>query len=318
MATSLAIATEASEAPTPVQTPAAGGHLPSGTRLALGLLVVSTFVVILNETIMSVALASVGGTGTTTDHRLPAHDGDRHPHHRVPAPAVHHPTGLHRGMSACDAVRHAGRRCQTGLVTRAGRLSALDAIFLPMETTTQSLHVRAVLVLEGPARDVSGFREHVVASLAGVPIARRRVMRMPLDLGRPRWVDAEDFDPASHLHHVEVDAPGDEPQLRALVARIMGPRLDADRPLWELWQVDGLSGGRWAVVVKAHHTMVDGRSGADLVASLLTRVPDAPLPRASSVAPLLALEGAETGAMRSASLLVASKGTCPRGRVAAR
>lgn len=74
MATSLAIATEASEAPTPVQTPAAGGHLPSGTRLALGLLVVSTFVVILNETIMSVALASVGGTGTTTDHRLPAHE----------------------------------------------------------------------------------------------------------------------------------------------------------------------------------------------------------------------------------------------------
>ena len=189
-------------------------------------------------------------------------------------------------MSAYDAVRHAGRRCQTGLVTRAGRLSALDAIFLPMETETQSLHVGSVLILEGPAPDASLFRGLVVACLAGVPIARRRVLRMPLDLGRPIWVDAEDFDPASHLHHVEVDAPGDEPQLRTLVAQIMRPRLDADRPLWELWQVDGLSQGRWAVVVKAHHTMVDGRSGADLVASLLTSRPDAAPRSTSVVAPL--------------------------------
>lgn len=186
-------------------------------------------------------------------------------------------------MSRHDAVRHAGRRCQTGRVTRAGRLSALDAIFLPMETHTQSLHVGSVLIMEGPAPDASMFRDVVVAGLAGVPIARRRVMRMPLDLGRPIWVDVENFDPACHLHHAEVDAPGEESQLSALVARIMGPRLDADRPLWDLWQVDGLSRGRWAVVVKAHHTMVDGQSGADLVASLLTSRPDAPPPRGSVV-----------------------------------
>lgn len=132
---------------------------------------------------------------------------------------------------------------------------------------------------------MSLFRGLVVAGLAGAPIARARVMRMPLDLGRPIWVDAEGFDPASHLHHVEVAPPGDELQLRALVAQLMGPRLDADRPLWELWQVDGLSGGRWAVVVKAHHTMVDGQSGADLVASLLTSVPDAPPRRLPAVDP---------------------------------
>lgn len=152
-----------------------------------------------------------------------------------------------------------------------------------METETQSLHVGSVLVLEGPAPDASLFRDLVVARLAGVPIHRRRVMRMPLDLGRPIWVDADNFEPARHLHHAEVDSPGEESQLRALVAQIMTPRLDADRPLWELWQVDGLSQGRWAVVVKAHHTMVDGQSGADLVASLLTSVPDATPRRASVV-----------------------------------
>jgi diacylglycerol O-acyltransferase len=160
-------------------------------------------------------------------------------------------------------------------VTRVDRLSALDSIFLPMETDTQSLHVGSVLVLDGPAPEPALFRQHVVARLAGVPIHRRRIRRMPLDLGRPIWVDAAGFDPAGQVHHLVLDPPGDESQLRAAVVRIMVPRLDANRPLWEMWQVDGLAGGRWAVVAKAHHTMVDGQSGADLVQSLLTSGPDA-------------------------------------------
>ncbi len=94
-----------------------------------------------------------------------------------------------------------------------------------------------------------------------------------MDLGRPIWVDAAGFDPAEQVHHAVLDAPGDPSQLRARVARVMVPRLDPARPLWELWQVDGLEGGRWAVVAKAHQTMVDGQSGADLVQSLLTPVP---------------------------------------------
>ena len=159
-------------------------------------------------------------------------------------------------------------------MTRADRLSALDAIFLPMETDTQSLHVGSVLVLDGPAPDPALFREHVAARLAAVPILRRRVRSMPLDLGRPIWVDAGGFEPADQVHHTVLPAPGDESQLRAVVARLMVPRLDASRPLWEVWQVDGLAEGRWAVVVKAHHTMVDGRSGVDLVQALLAAAPD--------------------------------------------
>ena len=92
-------------------------------------------------------------------------------------------------------------------MTRADRLSALDAIFLPMETDVQSLHVGSVLVVEGPAPDPALFREHVVARLAGVPILRRRVLRMPLDLGRPIWVDATEFHPADRVHHAALDAP---------------------------------------------------------------------------------------------------------------
>jgi diacylglycerol O-acyltransferase len=160
-------------------------------------------------------------------------------------------------------------------VTRAHRLSALDAMFLPMETATQSLHVGSVLVLEGPAPDPAEFREHVVAGLVGVPAHRRRVRRMPWDLGRPIWVDATNDQPADHVHHATLAGPGDESQLRSLVARLMVPALDAGRPLWEMWQVDGLTEGRWAVVAKAHHTMADGQSGVDLVQSLLADGPEA-------------------------------------------
>lgn len=167
-------------------------------------------------------------------------------------------------------------------MTRAERLSALDSIFLPMETETQSLHIGSVLILEGPAPDPAVFRDHVMTRLAGLPFHRKRVLRMPLDLGRPIWVDAPDLDPTDHVHHVTLAAPGDEGRLRATVARIMVPRLDAHRPLWELWQVDGLEGGRWAVVAKAHHTMVDGRSGADVVQSLLTAERHSTAPEAAA------------------------------------
>jgi diacylglycerol O-acyltransferase len=95
---------------------------------------------------------------------------------------------------------------------------------------------------------------------------------MPLDLGRPIWVDSEHFSVAEHLHHAVLDPPGYDAQLRAMVVWIMAERLDAGRPMWEMWHIDGLSGGRWAVVAKAHHAMVDGRSGTDVVQSVLDPV----------------------------------------------
>lgn len=163
------------------------------------------------------------------------------------------------------------------------RLSALDAIFLPMDTATQTLHVGTVLFLEGPCPEPDVLREVVGASLARVPLHRRQVLRMPFELGRPVWVDAGDVDLGVHLHHSALDAPGTDEQLAALVARIMAAPLDPRRPLWEMWQVDGLSAGRWALVLKAHHTMVDGRTGADLVRLLLTDDPVRPASGAPDV-----------------------------------
>ena len=158
---------------------------------------------------------------------------------------------------------------ETGDVSKRERLSALDSIFLPMETENQPLHVGSVLILEGPSPSPDAFRHYVAAQLATMPFHRRRLMRMPLDLGRPIWVDAQ-VDLLDHVHHGVLPPPGDEAQLCAMVAQVMHPPLDRSRPLWQLWQVDGLAGGRWAVLAKAHHALVDGRSGTDVVGALLT------------------------------------------------
>ena len=158
-------------------------------------------------------------------------------------------------------------------MTGDGRLNALEAGFLWMETDVQPLHVGSLLIFEGPAPDHRQLCAQIAARLAPAAWHRRRAQRMPLDLGRPIWVDSERFDVAEHLHHAVLDPPGDDAQLRAMVLWIMAERLDVGRPMWEMWQVDGLSCGRWAVIAKAHHAMVDGRSGTDLVQSVLDPEP---------------------------------------------
>lgn len=167
-------------------------------------------------------------------------------------------------------------QCHTGCVTGDGRLSALEAGFLWMETDVQPLHVGSLLIFEGPAPDHAEFRDRIAARLTPSPWPRRRVQRMPLDLGRPIWVDSEHFAVEEHVHHAVLDPPGDAAQVRAMVLWIMAERLDSSRPMWELWQVDGLTGGRWAVIAKAHHAMVDGRSGSDVVQTMLDPEPASP------------------------------------------
>ena len=151
----------------------------------------------------------------------------------------------------------------------AERLSALDAAFVYLENDVQPLHVGSVLVFAGPAPEPGRLAAELAARLAPLAWHRRHIRRMPLDLGRPVWVSSERCGLDEHLHHLDLAAPGDDAALRDLVARLMVPRLAVSRPPFELWHVDGLSGGRWALVAKVHHALVDGASGMDLVGSLL-------------------------------------------------
>ncbi len=137
------------------------------------------------------------------------------------------------------------------------------------------MHVGSLLVLDGPGPGYQEFCEHVASRLPAVPRYRQRVRRLPLDVARPYWADDPHFSLRYHVRHTAIPAPGGEDQLLALAGRVMSQRLDLDRPLWEMWLVEGLPDGRWAVISKVHHAMIDGVSGHDILERLLDRDADA-------------------------------------------
>jgi len=131
------------------------------------------------------------------------------------------------------------------------------------------MHVGAVAILEGPPPGYEAIARMVRAHLRSVPRYRQTVHFVPLALGRPVWVDDPHFNLGYHLRHTALAPPGSDEELRNLVGRVMSQQLDRARPLWEMWIIEGLSEGRWAVITKVHHCMVDGVSGMELLAVIL-------------------------------------------------
>jgi len=162
------------------------------------------------------------------------------------------------------------------------RLSSLDAGFLQLENDRQQMHVGSLLLFEGPAPTYDELSAYIQSCLDRLPRHRQRVQRMPLDLAGPVWVDDPHFLLDYHLRHTAIPAPGGDTQLRNLFGRVLSNRLDVDRPLWELWLVEGLTDDRWALITKTHHAMIDGLAGNELMEVLLDNTPDAarPTPRA--------------------------------------
>jgi WS/DGAT/MGAT family acyltransferase len=156
------------------------------------------------------------------------------------------------------------------------RLSAVDASFLYMEQPRTPMHVGAVGIFASPPDGVDYDRvvETVERRLVTVPRYRQKVRHVPGNLARPVWVDDGDFDIAFHVRRSALPRPGSEAQLTELVARLMSRPLDADRPLWEMYVVEGLAGGRFAVITKTHQAMVDGVTTVDIGQVLLDPTPD--------------------------------------------
>jgi diacylglycerol O-acyltransferase len=150
------------------------------------------------------------------------------------------------------------------------RLSPLDAAFLDAEDEDPhaSLTIGSVAVLDGPPPSHEEFAAAIGRKLSLVPRYRQRLRTVPLDLGQPVWVDDAGFDLDYHVRRTALPEPGDDEALCRLVARLMSQRLDRDRPLWETWAVEGLRGGRWAIVSKLHHCLADGVSGTNLYRAL--------------------------------------------------
>jgi len=160
------------------------------------------------------------------------------------------------------------------------RLSALDASFLEIEDPSTHMHVAATLLFEpGPLAtpegglDVERLRAYIESRLVHIPRYRQRLAYVPLE-HHPVWIDDDRFNVFYHVRHTSLPRPGGERQLKRLCGRILSQKLDATKPLWEIWVVEGLEGGRFALVAKTHHCMIDGVSGVDLLTAILSPTAD--------------------------------------------
>lgn len=153
------------------------------------------------------------------------------------------------------------------------RLSATDASFLVQERTGSHMHIGGVMIFEGPAPELETFKRHIESRLHLVPRYRQRLVWPRFQAGRPFWADDPDFNLNYHMRDTALPEPGNDEQLERLIARIFSQRLDRRKPLWEMWLVDGLSGGRFAMILKSHHAMIDGIAGVDVGTVLLGAEP---------------------------------------------
>ena len=176
------------------------------------------------------------------------------------------------------------------------RLSALDSLFLELEDRTTHMHVGAVALFEGPPPPYRDLLALIEARLESVPRYRQRVQFVPFKQGRPVWVDESQFDLEYHLRRTALPTPGGEHELKKLTGRLLSQALDRDKPLWEMYLVEGLDEGkdkpRFAIVSKTHHCMLDGVSGVDLATVLMDTEPnptppDKPEPWAPRKAPTM-------------------------------
>jgi diacylglycerol O-acyltransferase / wax synthase len=163
------------------------------------------------------------------------------------------------------------------------RLSSIDESFLLQEGPTSHMHIGGVLAFEGPPPPFDQFLDHIRSRLHLVPRYRQKLATPPLDSGRPLWVDDPNFNLEFHVRHTALPAPGSQEQLLQMVGRIFSQPLDRDKPLWENWLVEGLDGGRrFAIISKAHHSLVDGVAGIDLATALFDIEPHAAPAQAST------------------------------------
>jgi WS/DGAT/MGAT family acyltransferase len=153
------------------------------------------------------------------------------------------------------------------------QLTGLDAAFLALEGSSMFGHVGSLCIVDPSTAPepltLDRLTRLVASRLPLVPPFRRRLVPVPLGLDMPYWIDDPDFDIEFHVRELALPAPGNDQQLREQAARLHARPLDRARPLWELYLISGLSGGRLAIYTKVHHAAIDGVSGNDILGALL-------------------------------------------------
>lgn len=187
------------------------------------------------------------------------------------------------------------------------QLSGLDAAFLTLERHNSTGHVGGLLILdpsESPAPlDLAALTRLMNQRLPQIPLLRQRLKYVPLGLDQPYWIDDRNFDIEFHVREISLPAPGSDAQLAEQVSRLHARPLDRRRPLWEMYLISGLAGGRLAVYTKIHHAAIDGVSGAELMTVLVDLTPESETPaRAVEFEPEAAPSDANLLARAAASI----------------
>ena len=189
------------------------------------------------------------------------------------------------------------------------RLSGIDAAFLYLERREIPLAIAGVFLFEAPL-PFGDFVAAIDSRLHLIPRYRQVAVPPPFHLGHPTWEDCPHFDILDHIHHVDLPAPGSEQELEALAGQLLSQVLDRSQPLWQIHVVDGLSGGRGALIVRVHHALADGIAGAallnimfDATPSCTPLIPKPPVRRAAPAVPehslVEAIASAIHGSLRS-------------------
>ena len=170
------------------------------------------------------------------------------------------------------------------------QLQGMDASFVALETRNSPMHIGSILIYD-PATAPGGFvrfkdiLRFYESRMQLSRTMRQRLVRVPLDLDYPYWIEDEEFDLEYHVRHLALPKPGDWRQLCIQAARIFARPLDLTRPPWEFTVIEGLdnvpgvSPGSFAMVTKVHHCAIDGMSGIDLMEALHTLDPHAAAPQ---------------------------------------
>jgi diacylglycerol O-acyltransferase len=157
------------------------------------------------------------------------------------------------------------------------QLSGLDTVFLNLETNAVPMHVGGLTILDpstaGADFSFAAVKRLIEQRLHLLPMFRRRLLETPLNLDQPYWIEDPEFDLENHVRHRGLPAPGTDQQLADFICDIFSTRLDRSMPLWRVYFVEGLEGGKVALVTKIHHACIDGVSGAELLSILLDTTP---------------------------------------------
>src|SRR3954471_24053099 len=179
-----------------------------------------------------------------------------------------------RGTAARVRSSRARTSASDGSFMPSTRLTALDASFLEVETSTAHMHVGWAATFatprDGRAPRFEELRDHVESRLGRAPPYPQKPAEVPLGMSDPVWIDDPDFDVQRHVRHARSS------DFHEVVDEVMSRQLDRDCPLWELWIADRLHDGRIGVVGKVHHCMVDGIAAVELASVLLDPSPEPP------------------------------------------